>query len=264
MPDVPELAVLLPPGLPPVRPDDDDRLSELYAEPRLPWLRATMIATLDGSATGPDARSGSVNGPADHRVFDVLRARADVVLVGAGTARAERYGAVRTPEALAAGRRRRGQAPHPPIAVVTRSGEVPEPLLADEPAPFVVTGRDAPGLARLRRRVPGERLLVHDGAVDLGATLTALAEAGLPRVLAEGGPGLLRDLLGAGLVDELCLTWSPVLVGGPGPRVLADGGWLTPPRTARLGHLLHDDGVLLGRWFLHGASDAAPADTLSP
>ena len=81
----PTLEVLLPSGLPAIRPDDaETALAALFAEPRTPWLRANMIATLDGAATGADHRSGSINDPADLRVFHTLRALADVVLVGAG------------------------------------------------------------------------------------------------------------------------------------------------------------------------------------
>ena len=60
-----------------------------------------MVATVDG-ATAVDGRSGGLGGPADKGVFGAIRAVADVILVGAGTVRAERYGSPRTPP----GRRR--------------------------------------------------------------------------------------------------------------------------------------------------------------
>ena len=246
----PALDVLLPPQRPPIGPDDVAGLADVYTAPRLPWLRANMVATLDGAATGPDARSGSINDAADHRVFEALRAWADVVLVGAGTVRAEGYRAPRTPDHWLAMRRREGRADHPPLAVVTASGALPDALLTDDPAPWVATSADAPGLARLRQRLPAERLLVHHGPVELAALRSALVGAGLTRILAEGGPTLLGELLGAHLVDELCLTWSPLLVGGPAPRPVDAPGWLDPPTGARLTTLLHADGVLLGRWRL--------------
>lgn len=255
----PPLTVLLPPGRPAVAPDDDARLDALYAEPALPWVRANMITTLDGGATGPDGRSGSINGPADARVFEALRARADVVLVGAGTVRAEGYRAPRLPGRLRPLRHARGQGDHPLLAIVTARGDVPEETLRDDPAPVVVTTVGAPGLPLLRRLLPPDRLVVHDGAVDLARAVRALVDAGLPRILSEGGPTLLGALLAAGLVDELCLTWSPVLVGDAGPRVV--GAPLAPPRDARLVSLLHGDGMLLGRWLL-GANAGPPTDTL--
>lgn len=251
MAEAPTLQVLLPTGLAPIAPDDDARLEAHYAEPRLPWLRANMIATLDGAATGPDGRSGSINGAADHRVFDALRAWADVILVGAGTVRAEHYRAPRTPAPLVEVRRRRGQADHPALAIVTGGGELPDAVLADDPAPWVVTTAGAPGLGGLRRRLPRGRVLAHDEAVDLPATVKALVGAGMARILTEGGPTLLGALVAADLVDELCLTWSPAIVAGPAPRPVVSPAWLTPAVTGHLGGLLHCEGVLLGRWLLH-------------
>ncbi len=251
MAEAPTLEVLLPTGVAPIAPGDGARLEAHYAEPRVPWLRANMIATLDGAATGPDGRSGSINGAADHRVFDALRAWADVILVGAGTVRAERYRAPRTPEALVDARRRRGQADHPALAVVTGGGELPDAVLADDPAPWVVTTAGAPGLGSLRRRLPRGHVLAHDEAIDLPATVQALVGAGLPRILTEGGPTLLGALLAADLVDELCLTWSPTIVAGPAPRPVVSPAWLTPAVPGHIGGLLHSEGVLLGRWLLH-------------
>ncbi|QTE28310.1 dihydrofolate reductase family protein [Pengzhenrongella sicca] len=215
------------------------------------WVRANMIASLDGAAAGADRRSGSLNGPADLRVFRVLRAAADVVLVGAGTARAEGYGALRVPAELAAARAARGQRPDLPLALVSRSGEIPAGLLDSGDPPLVVTVADRPDLAALQARIGADRVLVAgDREVDLPAALAALRDRGLTRVLTEGGPRLLGSLLTAGLVDELCLTWSPLLVGGPAPRAVDGAPWLRPAVSARPAHLLHSDAVLLGRWLL--------------
>jgi riboflavin biosynthesis pyrimidine reductase len=64
-------------------------------------------------------------------------------------------------------------------------------------------------------------------------------------VLVEGGPTLLGAVAAAGVLDELCLTCSPLVVGGDGPRI-AHGG----PAELRLraAHLLESGGLLLGRW----------------
>lgn len=242
--------VLLPAGRDPITGADDAALAGFYAAPDLPWLRANMVSTLDGAATGADARSGSINGPADHRVFEVLRAWADVVVVGAGTVRAERYRAPRTAAHLVEGRLAEGRAPHPALVIVTRTAHLPDAAIDDDPAPWVVTTSDAPGLAALRTRVAPDRLLVHEGAVNLPAAVAALVAAGARRILTEGGPTLLGHLLAARVVDELCLTWSPQLVGGPAPRPVDARDWLRPPARARLAGLLHHDGMLLGRWFL--------------
>ncbi|GAA2723030.1 dihydrofolate reductase family protein [Cellulomonas aerilata] len=257
-PPAPTLDVLLGPAGPggriPAEPGEAT-LAELYAHPDpgagAAWVRANMIATLDGAATGPDGRSGSINGPADHRVFALLRSLADVVLVGAATVRAEGYRELPIRADLAGPRATRGSRPALELAVVTRSGPVPDELLDSAHPPLVVTVGDRPDLDGLRRRIGAERVVVAGtGDVDLARALAALAARGLPRVLTEGGPHLLGRLLAAGLVDDLCLTTSPLIAGDPGPRVVAGTGWLSPPVPARPAHLLHADGVLLGRWLV--------------
>ncbi|MDM8085396.1 dihydrofolate reductase family protein [Cellulomonas cellasea] len=262
MPDpTPTLDVLLPldragERLPPA--DDEPALSALYAHP-LPssgaYVRANMVSTLDGSATGADHVSGSINNPADFRAFTVQRAWADVVLIGAGTARAERYRALSVPAGLAPARAARGQRPELELAVVTAFGELPEVLFDSPRAPLIITVADRPGLDDLRRRVGADRVIVAgSGRVDPASAVTQLADRGLCRVLAEGGPHLLAELVARGVVDELCLTTSPLLVGGDAPRVLAGAPWLAPPVDAVPAHLLHADGTLLGRWLLSAPS----------
>jgi len=209
------------------------------------WVRANMVATVDGAAWGHDHRSGSINGPADLRVFEVLRALADVVVVGAGTVRAEGYGPLDVPEHLRGLRAEAGCAPGLVLAVVTRSGEVPASLLDDEGV-LVVTSRA--GATRLDGAVPDDRLVVAgDDDVDLRAALAALAARGLRRVLSEGGPHLLADLLADGLVDDLCVTTSPGAVGpGAGRIVAGDPG--RDPADLRLATLLRARDVLVARW----------------
>src|SRR6478735_5106041 len=98
---------------------DEDLLHE-YAYPDTgSWLRANMVASVDG-AIAVQGLSAGLSSPADKRVFSVLRSLADVVMVGAGTARAENYGGARIPERFAGLRSSLGQAAVPPIAVVSR------------------------------------------------------------------------------------------------------------------------------------------------
>ena len=255
--DLPGLDVLIPVTAP-VRVlaprSDEAELIALFAEgtPAGPHVRANMVSTIDGAATGANRLSGSINGPADLRVFRVLRALADVVLVGAGTARAERYAPLEVPAELRAARAALGRRAELELAVVTVSGELPDALLDTDRPPLVLTTGSAPSLGALRMRLGADRVIVTDGdvqgAIDPRAALAALGERGLVHVLAEGGPTLLAQLVDADLVDELCLTWSPQLVGGPAGRVTHLPTWFTPPRSLTLQHLLHADGVLLGRW----------------
>jgi riboflavin biosynthesis pyrimidine reductase len=159
-----------------------------------PWVLVNMIASLDG-AVAIKERSGGLGGPADQRVFRTLRDLADLVLVGAGTARAEKYGPPTKP----------GQR----IAVVTRSGDLDwSSSLFTSGAGLVVTSEDAPA-------VPVGCVRAGHGSVDLAAALAQL-DAGV--VLCEGGPALNGDLVTGGLVDEWCLTLSPQLVGGEAGR----------------------------------------------
>lgn len=263
--ELPPLDVLLPldrAGSTLAPEPGEPALHALYAHPaprpgRTTAVRGNMIATLDGAAQGPDGRSRSINGPADWRVFRVMRAVADVVLVGAGTARAEGYTPLTVPADLRAARADRGQAPDLELALVTASGAVPPGLLGTDRPPYVVTTQACPRLDELRAELGDDHVLVAGSdAVDLPAALDALAARGLTRVLAEGGPRLLTDLVRADLVDELCLTTSPLLVAGPGLRAVQGAEWIHP-RRATAAHLLHHDGMLLGRWHLAGGTGEA-------
>jgi riboflavin biosynthesis pyrimidine reductase len=231
-------------------------------------VRAVMLATLDGAVTGSDGRAGSAGDPADRRLFGALRALADVVLVGAGTVRAEGYENVQVPEALRAVRAARGRPDVVTLAVVTASAALPEPVLAATPAPLVLTTAAAPGLPALRERLGADHVLIVDGPdprhVDPLTAVRALAERGLTRVHAEGGPRLLGDLFAAGAVDELCLTIGARLVGGTARRVVDTPSWFDPVVETELLLLLRDGGTLLGRWRVPPAADASPAADTSP
>lgn len=214
---------------------DDDALRAAYTPPRLPWLRLNFVATVDGAAEGGDGTSDSINNAADNRVFHLLRDLADIVVVGAGTVRAEGY----RPNAK-------------PLVVVTRSGELPPTLLeGDTSQLYLATGSQAPGLEKARS-VLGDRVLVLGSeGPDPVALRRALEDAGFVSLLCEGGPHLAADLLAAGLVDELCSTVVPMLVGGSHARI-AEGAPLDVPHGVplELHALLESDSTLLARWFV--------------
>ena len=212
----------------------DADLRRLYAVPRTPWLRANMVATVDGAATGPDGKTGTINNAADKRVFDLLRDLADAIVVGAGTARAEGYAPV--------GR---------PTVVVSRSGSVPPRLRDAAPGEvLMVTCSAAEHLAGARDVLGAEHVLVVGGhRVDLAAMVAGLADRGLAHLLTEGGPHLLRDLLAQECLQELCATTVPLAVGGPHPR-MTNGATLGVP--LELGLLLEEAGTLLARWYVPG------------
>ena len=230
---------------------DDDTLFRLYSYPDAltrPLVRGNAIASLDGGAT-TGGTSGGLGGPGDRRLFALQRELADVIVVGAGTARAEGYGGVRLTAPQRQSRQRRGQSEVPPIALVTRSGVLERDLpvlTGSEVTPLILTCTAAAGDVRLRL---GSAVEVLDcsgadpGAVDLAVALQRLADRGLPRVLTEGGPSLLGAFVAQRLLDELCLTTAPVLVGGTAVRIAADASDVLS--RMRRAHVLADDGGYL-------------------
>ena len=139
-----------------------------------------MISTLDGAIT-LNGRSGMLGGPADRRVFQALRSLADVILVGAGTARAEAYGPVVLAPEVRELRERRGQAPVPPIALVTRSGNLDwsSPLFTKaEVRPIVFTTADGnPDERHGARRSPTSSLPATRVSTPPGSSITSTAPA---------------------------------------------------------------------------------------
>ena len=225
---------------------------DAYASPEppadRPSVRCNMISTFDG-AIAVNGRSGLLGGPADRRVFEVLRSWADVIVVGAGTVRAERYGPVRLDDGLRNRRRSRGQLPVPPIAIVTRSGNLDwsSSLFTDaEVRPLVVSSSDSDAESRARGEQVADFVLAGSEQVDVSTALGALQQLGYRSVLLEGGPGLNADFVAAGLLDELCLTLSPRLVAGSGSRLFA-GPELMPPVDVQVEQLLEEDGFLFFR-----------------
>jgi riboflavin biosynthesis pyrimidine reductase len=210
----------------------DDELAAAYAPEARPWLRVNFVSTLDGAAQGSDGLSGTINNAADKRVFDALRARADCLVVGAGTLRAEEY-----------------DVPRVPLVVVSRSADLP-PTLRDAPRGRVLmaTVASADALADALSELGEDNVLVlGDDEIDLARLKAELAGRGWTEQLCEGGPSLFADLLAAGVVDELCLTIVPMLTGGDAVRIATGRDVDVALRPALL---LEQDGTLLGRWLV--------------
>lgn len=189
------------------------------------YVRVNFVATVDGSFVGSDQRSGSINNEVDGLVFQMLRAWADVIVVGSGTVRAEGYDApVVDPRWV---HLREGRAAHPAMAVLSRKAQLPD-------------GMDTMGR---------DDVFALDSSGDDGVSrcFAQLRERGYRRVLLEGGPTVAGLALDADLVDELCHTTSPRLVGGSAHRMV-DGP--TFDRPARLLGLVEADSTLLARWSL--------------
>jgi riboflavin biosynthesis pyrimidine reductase len=201
-------------------PLDTDALVALYESDK-PGIRANFVTSVDG-AVALDGVSTGLSGPPDKRVFGILRMLSDVVLVGAATLRADDY----RPIVLSPDRRRwrleHGRSEYPTLVVVGRGSDLPaHPAVARAPVPARVIGLD---------------------------DLPSLCDR---HVLCEGGPTLFGELLAADLVDELCLTVSPLLAGaatGPEPGRIAAGPRLPVPRQMSLCHALAAEGMLLLRY----------------
>lgn len=216
-----------------------------------PWVMVNMIASADGAVT-VGGTSGGLGSPADRTVFAAARACADWILAGAGTVRAERYRLPRPPAAARAARLAAGRSERPGLAVVSASLDLdPDlPMLADrrpgEARPLILTGPDVPAdrVERLAQTAEVVRLRLGSPAAALGE----LGRRGAKVVLAEGGPTLNAWLAEAGMIDELCLSISPVLAGGSSPRLI-HGADLTGPLNLELVHLLEDSGMLFARYL---------------
>lgn len=246
--------------LPAARADETfdtlDALAGAYAYPVPPSgrgavLRANMVASLDGAAWHEGA-SGPLSSAADMRVFGVLRALADAVVVGAQTVRAEGYRPARAREAFRERRAAAGQTPAAAIAVVSAGLDLDfgAPLFTEAVvATLVLTGTDAdPARVRAARDAGARVVVAGDGTrVDPAAAVRELAALGLTRLLCEGGPRLLGQFAAAGELDELCLTVAPVVCAGTAPRIMDGPPLALPDRYAPV-RVLEEDGFLFTRY----------------
>lgn len=214
------------------------------------WLRANMVSSVDGAVTGPDGRSGSLATPTDRVLFQHLRRLADAVIVGAGTARDENYGPVSVDDEVARVRLDRGQQPRPRLVVVSRtlSLDPGSRLFSGPDRVTIVTTRSTDWNAVERLGQVADVLRVGETHVDLAEMLGQLADQGARELLCEGGPSLLGDLVADRLLDELCWTLVPTLVGG-GAHRMVEGPSPEPMLGLSLeGMVRADDGTLLTRW----------------
>ena len=229
---------------------DLPQLARAYAYPRERWLRANFVSSADGAAY-IDGRSAGLSSPDDKRIFGLLRVLADVVLVGAGTARVEEYKpALRRPSLASL---REGRPETPSIALVTKTLglNLASPLFTETPPDartIVITCEDSDPDLRAETAKVADVIVAGDETVGLQQALRTLEDRGLGRILCEGGPQLFGDLSAAGLVDELCLSLSPTLAGPGAGRIVA--GQHADARPMTLEHVLAgDDGFLFFRYL---------------
>jgi riboflavin biosynthesis pyrimidine reductase len=204
---------------------------DLYAYPDTdrPWLRTNFVCTVDGAAHDVDGVTASLGGDIDQEVFQLLRRLSDLVMVGAGTARIEKY---RT-------------SANKPLALVSRRLDIPERLVG--PGLIVITTADAEADQVASLRGAGVEVIAHgEVEVDWAAVLDEFDSRGWRHVLCEGGPTLHGDLVRLDLVDEVCLTIAPTLTSGDAPRIAHSRHPVAHGMT--LGHAVPVGDVLLTRW----------------
>lgn len=227
----------------------DDELLDLYsvADRTVPWLRANFVSSVDGAATHAGLSAG-LGSPADRRVFDLLRRLCDVIVVGAGTVRAEGYGGLSLDDDSARWREANGLAPQPVFAVITASLELDPGIFSGNPErPLVFTVSGAPDDRRAALAEVADVINAGDGQVDTGRMRELLAERDLTQVHSEGGPHVLGTMIEQHTIDELCLTISPRLEGGLARRI-ADGHGVGALDLTLAHVLTAADGTLLLRY----------------
>ncbi|MFH9662126.1 pyrimidine reductase family protein [Streptomyces sp. NPDC017248] len=216
-----------------------------------PWLRANMVSSLDGAAQH-EGRSQPLSSAADMRIFGTLRALADVVLVGAETVRQEGYRPARVRAEFAGARSAAGQAPVPAVAIVSAGLELDFtlPLFTSPLVPtLILTGAAAaPDRVAAAEKAGARVVVAGEGmGVEPARAVQALAGLGHTRLLTEGGPRLLGQLIAAEVLDELCLTVSPTLTAGGAQRI-AGGPAVSVPHRFALVSLLEEEGFLFSRY----------------
>ena len=219
------------------------RLHEL-APPDRPYLGINMVSSLDGKAT-LDWRTKGLSTEVDRRLFHHLRTQADALMVGAGTAREERYGRITKNDELSDKRVGEGRAAEALAVVVSGRLNLPADLpLLHEPdqAVLIATGAE--------HSLPDGHAGIEYARVgdDLPRLMSELHERGVRSVLCEGGPTLNSFLFAAGLVDELFLTMNPKVVGGAAALTIVAGRELVDPVELDLVYVAEADGELFTRW----------------
>ena len=218
--------------------DAREQLAALYALPRRDWVRINLIGSVSGSAAGSDGTSETLTNPADRALLKAIRSLADMVVVGAASVRAEGYYIPR----------------HAELAVVTGTGDLGSHLVTSTGARasfFVLCPAGAVEKARETTAAADAQIIVvpdENGRMTAGAIVASLREAGFHSIVCEGGPSLASQFVRAGVVDEVCLTTSPILNGASSPLF---GGHEFADIPVTLSSLLVDDASgVYARWSI--------------
>jgi 2,5-diamino-6-(ribosylamino)-4(3H)-pyrimidinone 5'-phosphate reductase len=187
-------------------------------------VNAAMSA--DGKLSTREREQVEISGPDDFRRVDELRADSDAVMVGVGTVVADDPSLTVDDEALRERRREAGKPENPARVVAdSRIRTPPDAAILDDAADtYVLTSEAAPTDYVSQLEDAGATVVVAgENKVDLTAALDRLAEAGIDRLMLEGGGELIFSMFEAGLVDELSTFVGPTVMGGRDAPTLADG-----------------------------------------
>ena len=224
------------------------------AGPDRPYVFTNFALTVDGEAT-LEGVSGPIGTDADTAMLVGLRTVADAVMIGSGTMRAERYGRPVSDPAKRALRERRGLQPDPLMVIL--AGDLDRlpwdaPLFSNGEGRVLVIATGGGSPPPTNTPVEVERIADGSGRVDVAAALRHLREErGVRALLCEGGPSLHAELLQAGVLDEIFLTWAPAIGGGTGPRLFT--GLPEGRRELALEWLLAEGDELFARYKVTGA-----------
>ena len=212
-----------------------------------PWVLLNLVLSADGHAS-IDGRVTQLTSPTDQMLFHHLRSLCDVILVGASTVRAEKYGPVRINDETAQQRVAAGRHARPTLAIVSRSLELElDAIIAAGQSVVVMTCASSDATRRADIERSADVIVVGDDIVDLRQGLGVLHQRGAQVVLCEGGAMLNGELAQAALIDEVCVTVAPVLGGDPSTQA---GALLHRTLRMELQHAHPVDGNVFVRWLV--------------
>lgn len=206
---------------------DPAQLVGPFLPPQDPELRAVVVSTITGSTT-VHSTSGALGNSLDSALLNELRGWCDVVLVGAGTVKAENYAGVSTSAALRATRSQNGQSEIPPLAVLSSHLDLDVHsrfFTETSTAPLVLTeNHDAEAAAALEEAGASVNVISD---LSLTTAVCFLRSQGFHRILCEGGPSVFAQLVDANLVDVWHHTIDPRVSGAVELPIVTGGSEAT-------------------------------------